>query len=383
VSLMTVSPKVLLLTGSYGNGHLQVTKTIKKTFVKKGINQIVECDLFLDAHPLITNVTKYLYIKSYTYGQKLYGMFYYGGNKKRFYRKIDLMSHYGMRRLMKIVEKEKPDIIVNTFPMLVVPEFRKKTGVKIPIVNVLTDFCLHANWIHDEVDEYYVATEDLKQNMTKKGISQEKIKVTGIPIQPEFEVNHDLSLLFEKYHLHKDKSVILIVAGAFGVLKDMDEIVYQLTKDKDHQIVVVCGKNKKLKARLLDIFQQNSAVHILGYTTEMHELMKMATVLVTKPGGITLSEALAVKVPLLLYRPVPGQERENAHYFEENGACINVKESSELIEQIKNLAADHNLQHSIKSNMEKLHVRNAADLISENIITLLQEEQSENKMGIS
>lgn len=367
---MIERPKILLLTGSYGFGHLQVTKTLREAFEKKGIRQIVESDLFLDAHPFITNATKFLYIKSYTYGQRLYGMFYYGGNRNQNYLKADFMNNFGMKRLIHIVETEKPDIIVNTFPMKVVPEFRKKTGVKIPIVNVLTDYCLHKNWVHDEVDKYYVATEDLKQEMARNGISADKIKVTGIPVRSQFEENKDKPVLFQKYDLDKNKPVTLIIAGAHGVLKDMEEIVSQLSNDGNNQIVVVCGKNKKLKSNLIDTFQHHRNVQILGYTTQIHELMKMATVLVTKPGGITLSEALSMQVPLLLYRPVPGQERENAHYFEKKGASITVSNPSKLIEEIQSIISGKELQMEMKRNMRKLHQADAAGVICEDIISI-------------
>ena len=123
---MTKDPKILILTGSYGNGHLKVSKTLKEVFIKHGMKQIVESDLYLDAHPLITKASKYLYIKSFTYGQRLYGMFYYGGNRQKKYFQADIMNYYGMKKLTYLVETMKPDLIVNTFPMLVVPQLRKK-----------------------------------------------------------------------------------------------------------------------------------------------------------------------------------------------------------------------------------------------------------------
>ncbi len=175
--------------------------------------------LYLDTDPLITKASKYLYIKSFTYGQRLYWMFYYGGNRQKKYFQADIMNYYGMKKLTYLVETMKPDLIVNTFPMLVVPQLRKKIGNNIPIVNVLTDFGLHKNWIHRGVDKYYVASENLRLDMMEKGIAGDKIKVTGIPIDADFERQYDKKLLFEKYHLDINKPVILIAAGAYGVLK--------------------------------------------------------------------------------------------------------------------------------------------------------------------
>ena len=102
-----------------------------------------------------------------------------GENRHEKYFQSDFMNNYGMKKLTYLVKTFKPDIIVNTFPMLVVPEFRKKTGLKIPVVNVLTDYGLHKNWLHKEVDKYYVASENLKFDIMEKGISKNKIKVTA------------------------------------------------------------------------------------------------------------------------------------------------------------------------------------------------------------
>ena len=117
------------------------------------------------------------------------------------------------------------------------------------------------------------------------------------------------------------------------------------------------------------------SVRIVGYTNKIYDLMKMATVMVTKPGGITLSEALAVQVPLLLYRSVPGQEQENALFFVENGASIIVEHPDQLIENITNVIQNENIQLNMKRNMKKLHHDHAAEVICEDIIKMLQGEK--------
>ena len=376
---MTENPKILILTGSYGNGHLKVTNTLKEIFMKHGMNQITESDLYLDAHPLITKVSKYLYMKSFTYGQRLYGMFYYGGNRQKKYFQADFMNYYGMKKLIHLVETVKPDVIINTFPMLVVPQFRKKTGLPIPIVNVLTDFGLHKNWIHEGVDKYYVASEKIRCDMVDKGIPSDKIKVTGIPIGAKFEEDYDKAVLFETYQLDKNKPVIVIAAGAYGVLKDIEDIVNRVWKESNSQIIVVCGKNWRLREKLTIKFLGEDHVRILGYTNKMDDLMRVATVMVTKPGGITLSEALAVQVPLLLYRSVPGQELENAIFFTKSGASIIAENPDKLVDSIQNLIDNEKIRMNMKNNMKKLYYANAAEVICEDIIAMLQSNNDKLK----
>ncbi|CAM5205779.1 Monogalactosyldiacylglycerol synthase OS=Ureibacillus acetophenoni OX=614649 GN=SAMN05877842_11151 PE=3 SV=1 [Ureibacillus acetophenoni] len=379
---MTWNPKILILTGSYGNGHLKVTKTLKDMFLKQGVTEenIVESDLYLASHPILTKASKYLYIKSFTYGQKIYGFLYYGGSKNKRIVSYDFLNKYGMSTLIDLVEEVKPDIIVNTFPMLVVPEFRKRTGAQIPIVHVVTDYYAHKNWIHEEVDRYYVASETLKSDLMKLGFSSERIKVSGIPIDPVFETEYDKKALFDAYQLDMNRPVVLIAAGAFGVLKDIDEMVNKLLEVNNNQVIVVCGKNEELKNTLTSKFADNKNALILGFTNKMDELMKMATVMVTKPGGITLSEALAVQVPLILYRPVPGQEKENAIFFESKGAAVQVTKSSKLLDSILNLLQDEKLRMQMKKNMKELYNEHAAQVIVEDVMCLHADKEKMNRI---
>ncbi|KGR91747.1 hypothetical protein CD30_03990 [Ureibacillus massiliensis 4400831 = CIP 108448 = CCUG 49529] len=381
---MTWNPKILLLTGSYGNGHLKVTKTLKDMFLKLGVDQdnIVESDLYLASHPILTKASKYLYIKSFTYGKKIYGFLYYGGSKNKRIVSYDFLNKYGMSTMKQLVDEVKPDIIVNTFPMLVVPEFRKRTGAQIPIVHVVTDYYAHKNWIHEEVDRYYVATEQLKCDLMNQGFSCEQIKVSGIPIDSIFEEEYDKQALFDAYQLDSSRPVVLIAAGAYGVLKDFDETMNKLLDGNRNQIMVVCGKNEELKNTLETRFAGNKNVVIFGYTNKMDELMKMATVMVTKPGGITLSEALAVQVPLILYRPVPGQEKENALFFESKGAAIQVERPSLLLGSILNLLEDEKLRLSMKKSMKALYNENSSEVICQDVldIALYSDKEKMNRI---
>lgn len=371
---MIQKARILILTGSYGNGHLKVSKTLKETFMENDC-EVMESDLYLEAHPLLTKVTKFLYIKSFTYGQKLYGSIYYAGNKDKNSLALDFMNYYGRKTLANLVESFNPDIIINTFPMVVVPEFLKKSGSKIPMVNILTDFGLHNNWIHEEIARYFVASEDLKTEMADKGITQEQIKVTGIPIETKFEEQTDRTSLIHSYGLHPAEPITLLAAGAFGVLKNMETIVERLLRIDGNQVIVVCGRNKKLKLNLTHKFAGNEKVRILGYTDRMDELMNIATVMITKPGGITLSEALAVQVPLILYRSVPGQELENAVFFEQKGASVNVKSPDELIDAITDLIANEDLQQEMKHNMKALYHKDASKVIYDEVSNMIESEQ--------
>ena len=155
------------------------------------------------------------------------------------------------------------------------------------------------------------------------GVPAEQIVETGIPIRSSFELKINPDIIYNKYQLCKNKKILLIVAGAHGVLGSVKELCQSFMSVPNLQVVVVCGKNESLKQDLLELQEENSdALKVFGYVENIDELFRITSCMITKPGGITLSEAAALQVPVILYKPVPGQENENAMYFERKGAQL-------------------------------------------------------------
>lgn len=362
------NPKALILTAKYGNGHVQVAHTLEKK-CKQLKMDVVVCDLYREAHPVITEITKYLYLKSFSYGKQFYRLFYYGVDKMYNKRLMNIYYSMGFKRLHEIIMSERPDFIINTFPMIVVPEYRKRTGKVIPSFNVLTDFCLHKIWIHPNIDKYYVASNEVKEKLLKLGISPNDIQVTGIPIREQFEEHMETAPLYDKYHLTPNKKTLLIMAGAHGVLKNVKDLCESFIQYDDLQTVVVCGKNDALREQLLPLANQYpQKLKVLGYVERIDELFRIASCMITKPGGITLSEATAIGVPLILYKPVPGQEKENAEYFERNGAAIIVNKMDQIQDVVENLLKNPKKINNMRKNIQKLYHANACETILNDIL---------------
>ncbi|MBO9130974.1 diglucosyl diacylglycerol synthase [Bacillus sp. 165] len=376
---MIKNPKVLILTAHYGNGHVQVAKTLEHTFRQNSIADVIVCDLFGESHPVITDITKYLYLKSYTVGKELYRLFYYGV-EKIYDKKIAVWyANFGRKRLKAILREEKPDIIINTFPIITVPELKKQAGFSIPVYNVVTDFCVHKIWVHHQVDHYFVATDYVKQTLIQIGVSSKRISVTGIPIRQNFEVLSTTESLYEKYGLCSTKKTLLIVAGAHGVLGNVKELCESFVTVPDLQIVVVCGKNELLQEELSEFQQQyKDRLKVFGYVENIDELFRITSCMITKPGGITLSETAALQVPVVLYKPVPGQENENAVYFEKKGAAIVIREDDEIFQKTKELLQNDARLLRMKEAMGTVRQHNAAIHIVDTILNnfeLTQEER--------
>lgn len=374
---MINNPKVLILTAHYGNGHVQVAKTLEETFQQRGIQNVIVCDLFAESHPVITDITRYLYLKSYTIGKELYRLFYYGVEKIYDKKIATWYANFGRKRLKAILQQEKPDVVINTFPIIAVPELKKQTGMAIPVYNVLTDFCLHKIWIHHHVDRYFVATDAVKQLMAEIGVPSGRIAVTGIPIRPSFEVSMISDALYAKYGLSSDKKTLLIVAGAHGVLDNVKELCELFSTVPQLQIAVVCGRNKLLQEELQELSKEKPDIlKVFGYVEKLDELFRIASCLITKPGGITLSEVAALQVPVVLYKPVPGQEHENALYFERNGAAVVIREEEDIFLKTKELLQDDGKLRHMKDALRRIYRPYSAFQIVDTVLkeNLVQEQ---------
>jgi processive 1,2-diacylglycerol beta-glucosyltransferase len=370
VKILKNKPKVLILTAKYGNGHVQVAKTLEDQCNKLGFQKVIVCNLYSESFPVFSEITQFLYLKSFSFGKQFYRLFYYGVDKIYNKRMMNLYFKMGHKRLHEIVTSEQPDMIINTFPMIVVPEYRKKTGTVIPTFNVLTDFCLHRIWVHEDIDKYYVATNHVKEKLVKLGIHPSTVKVTGIPIRSQFEEEILSSEIYAKYNLDPDKKTLLIMAGAHGVLKNVKELCQSfISKSEDTQIVVICGNNTVLKESLEPLATSSpEQFKALGYVERIDELYRIASCMITKPGGITLTEATALGVPVILYKPVPGQEKENAHFFEDNHAALIVNQVADITDEVHKLLDDEKRLEQMKKNIRGLHVPRSAELIIEDMI---------------
>jgi len=362
--------KVLILYASYGDGHYQVARALRDEFRNHGIQDIVMIDLFKEANPTVNAIARYFYIKSYNVMPAVYGWLYYGTKHIRwdsFFARW--LQSYGIQKLMEIIETERPDMVIHTFPMSVVPEISKKTGNYIPSVTVVTDFDLHRRWVHPAIDRFYVATDDLKAKIERAGIPGDRIIVSGIPVKPEFEQHLSAEHILEKYGLADQGYHVLIMAGSYGVMQGLGDMCERLVRHSQVRMIVVCGKNRVLQQEMEHRFSAWPNVKILGFVEHIHELMHIASCIVTKPGGITLSEAMMKQLPILIYRPVPGQERDNALYLSSKGAAYIAYDPQQLEGQILELLYDHDRWKSMRRALEALRRPHAARTIVSDILS--------------
>jgi processive 1,2-diacylglycerol beta-glucosyltransferase len=364
--------KILILYASYGDGHMQVSKALQQCFWERGLHNVLMLDLYASAHPLMDAITRFAYLTSCSFCPSLYGWSYYLTQNMQHNRTpVKFLNTFGIGALREFIRAERPDAVINTFPMAVMAELRKQAGLQIPIFTVLTDFVLHDRWIHQEIDQYFVANEELKTAIVNKGIPAERVKVSGIPLRKAFCQTYNKNQLFLRYGLEPAKKIVLIMAGAYGVMRNLKKICRALLDLEDIQILLVCGKNQALKDRIEASFAQKPNICIFGFVEHIQELMSISSCMITKAGGITLSEALSLQLPVIVFRPLPGQEKENATFLENKGAARIACKIEELVEHVEQILYKRQQVVQMKKAIRALQRKDASEAIVLDIINEL------------
>jgi processive 1,2-diacylglycerol beta-glucosyltransferase len=233
---------------------------------------------------------------------------------------------------------------------------RKKLNFR--LIGIITDIYPNLYWIYKNVDYYIVSTDKGVEYLLNKGINKENILDIGIPLSSRFFNLKNKEFLFKKLNLDEAKRVILIMGGYFGI-GPIKRIIKALIIDpiiiKNYQIVVIAGKNKRLMNKLAKLKKKLPVFTILGFIDNVDEYMKVADILFTKPGGITLSEALTVriltgKLNIVLITPIPGQEERNAKYLQEKKAVVLLPhlKKKKIQELVKSALLNDNSPYKIK-----------------------------------
>ncbi|MFD3448752.1 glycosyltransferase [Microbacteriaceae bacterium 4G12] len=372
---MKKQPTILLITAGFGSGHNQASHALKHTFEEFGVGTIQIYDLYAEAYPYWNKAVQFLYRQSFNIGSPLYKMFFYGMDRMYGTKALSWYLKLGEKTLDDILEEKQPDIIITTFPVATVPEWRRKTQKKFQIYTIVTDYCLHRTWVHSEIDRYYVATEEVKQKVVQNGIPPEKIYVSGIPIRKEFEIEKNEAMLVSN-QLQSDRKKLLIMAGAQGVVKNIKWIATNILDRSNVQVMIVCGQNQQLYKQLNKVqAEYGERLKLFGYVENIHELYEMADVMITKPGGITLSETIAKQLPTILYKPIPGQEKENSLFFCKIGASVAVQEKEDVVRESLHLLAHTNKLSEMRQALHRVHQKESAKQIAEDILQSFSQRQ--------
>ncbi|MGG3508294.1 glycosyltransferase [Paenibacillus lautus] len=344
--------RVLLFSEGFGTGHTQAAYALAEGIqrMNPGIHcRVIELGNFLN--PTVGPLILSAYRKTVSTRPRLVGMLYRSQYKKSLNRLTRLALHrIFYAQAQQVIEQLKPDLIICThpFPNAVVSRL-KRQGLEVPLYTLITDYDAHGTWVNPEVDEYLVSTPHVKQLLLLRDIQPEYIHVTGIPVHPKFWERGNREALQAELQL-KNMPTVLIMGGGWGLVFNKELLSKLASRADDIQLVFCMGQNEKLVASMRDdpIFQHPN-IHVLGYREDIHKLMEVSDLLITKPGGMTCTEGAAKGIPMLFYEPIPGQEEVNSHFFVSEGYA-EILDSPAVIDKWLNLLSDHYDQVSKKRN---------------------------------
>ncbi|MBA1334828.1 MAG: hypothetical protein HPY66_0448 [Firmicutes bacterium] len=329
---------VLILSVSAGGGHIKAAQVIKKSMESLEKNIDIEIiDWLKYINPVVDKVVIGGYIGTLKASPTLYEKLYNMAEKEEGISDISLTINRLLALKMEgLLHSRNPKIVVCThpFPLEVICYLKRKNNLACRVVSLLTDYAPHSFWIRDGVDFYIIANEDLIYEMEWKGVDRRRIYPLGIPIDEGFAQSYDTAQVRASLGLDVNRTTLLIMGGSLG-MGEVKEVFKSLIRSSlDIQIIVVCGKNRRLRDALQSIAPPSSKPSvILGYTEDIPKVMAASDLLITKPGGLTISEAMAMRLPIAIISPIPGQEERNAQYLMNSGMAIRFK-SKDYVEGV-------------------------------------------------
>lgn len=343
--------ETIIYTGATGGGHILAATSLKNALERNG-DKAKLLDAFKEGGVFVNKAVTDGYKQLVEYLPKLY---------KKLYDRFDeenLMSDVVMKNGMRLIRKDilndilkyDPDLIISAHPIVtnILGRIKDKGTFQKPILAIVTDYKVHEMYIRPSIDAYVVGSDYTKQTMIDRGVPAEKIYPYGIPIRKEFREHRP------EEHI---KGTIMLMAGSLGS-RQLKKAFQALLKVKAPlRLIVVCGHNDAMRHSLLretyTLKDDDKQIEILGFVNNISELMDESDAIITKPGGLTSTEAISKNIPMIIPYTYPGQEEDNARYLVQNGMALKTNDISDLTELVEYLIENRSVVAEMRRNMSR------------------------------
>ncbi|QNH20346.1 Processive diacylglycerol beta-glucosyltransferase [Xanthomonas sp. GW] len=344
--------KVLILSVSAGNGHVRAAQALAAAAPSLAPScTAVHIDTMAHVSGAFRRIYTDWYIQLVNRAPELWSYLHQRSDvtphhaaSQRLRRGIERLS---TGALLREIRNAKPDAVICThfLPAELLMRERRNADLNYPVWLQITDYDLHNMWLVPEMTGYLAANEEVAFRLRARGIPADRVHVTGIPVMPAFSKPDAPTLERDAcaaaLGLEPSRSTLLMASGGAGVGDLASMVERALGMASDFQVIAVAGRNAETHARLSALALRHPGRMIaVGFTDEMHKLMAAADLVVTKPGGLTVSECLALGKPMLLISPIPGQEEHNAGFLMEEGAAWLAYDAIGLDYKVERLMAD-------------------------------------------
>ena len=371
--------RVLIISVTAGYGHNSTARAIADELESRGVDVVVEDLLYQFSQSLFGIVDKG-YVFSVKHLRRPYQTAYSTLISNERMRRIvsafsinDIIAH----RFAGYISEFMPDVIVTThvFAAQVINSLKVHGLLKMPVIGILTDYCIHPFWEEvGEIDGIVTSSELLSYAAAKRGIAPELLLPLGIPVRSAFL--NTISKDEAKYQLGLDpsKRVILVMGGSMGYGNILSAVQSIDSLGMDLQIICICGKNEKLRQRLHYLKTQKEVL-IRGFVDNVELYMDAADCIITKPGGLTITEVMCKELPMILMDPIPGHEVLNMEFLTNNGAAMSVGKSFSVAEAVYYLFSNPKRLELMRESIKLISKPRATQMVCDTIIDMKGNQQ--------
>ena len=374
-----MAKRFLLVTEEWaGSGHRMAALAVLEALrEKQGVESARLVGGLQTACPALGGLSRFFYGNMLRYGQPLWQRLYAQEKMWSAILKKPLAAWLSGRFIEAVLASEKPEVVVAThaYCLSALAVAKQRMGEAFHLVSMPTDFCVNRFWVHPAIDTYIVAHEQVAERLQRThGVQPERIRIHGIPVRRAFA----RAVEAEKNYWKQERGLsprlfTVLIAGGEGGYGRMDKVVAKLMECEEAlQIVVITGKNEALRRKLEAEWRGRETPHplyIRGYEPDLWKWLGAADVYVTKPGGLSCSEALTMRTPLILYQPLPGQERHNARFLLKHQAAVLADKPQGIVETIRQMKQG-DLREQIMRGMDRLRKPSAAEHTAEFLVRL-------------
>lgn len=370
------APRIVILHATAGSGHKRAAQAIAASIAEQRPASLVrEVDTLVFASRLYRSTYATSYNAMAARAPALWSVLYHSsklGPVNRGTAPVRLaMDRLNLRRLVRVLEREQPDAVVCThfLPVEALAPMRERGRLTVPLYCVITDFVAHPFWAFPFVDRYFVASEPVKEELAGLGIPHHRIEVTGIPVDPRFARMVGRERARAHVGLPAGEPVVLVMGGGSGV-GPIGEVAERLAAIPERpRVVALCGMNARLRAAIEALpAAREGRIVTLGFSHEVDVLLEAADVVVSKAGGLTCSEALIKRTPLVVFRPTPGQEVANAKYLESGGAAVLAESAEDVAACVGTWLSDPDRRERVREAAGNLAAPHAAATIARRVL---------------
>ncbi|MDD2402519.1 MAG: glycosyltransferase [Clostridia bacterium] len=367
--------RALIFSVSIGNGHDSVANAVEERLqVEAPGSEVKIVDTFRYINSVLNKVVVGSYMETLKLTPKVWGYLYeQAGGKDKLVDTVLILAKILSHKIVQLIKDVNPQIIIMThaFPAGMLGEMKLKGKIQIPMVAAVTDFHVHSIWINQGIDMYFIQTADLALPLIQEGIKDKCIKPLGIPIRMQFGQNLDHTKLKDEMRLGGEP-IVLVMGGGLG-LGRIEVITRKILSDEKFRVVVVAGKNNRLYDKLTK--WNNPRLKVFGFVEDMARIIAACDIVLSKPGGVTTAEVLALGKPLAIYSSLPGQEDENSDYLLNKGVAVKIKKIDMLVPELLRLWQNPLRLRHMKEMAKYLGSPHASELFWDNVWQLLEENK--------